>query len=860
MSYLTRSLALAILLAAIAFATGRTPAEKGARGHRIRLTAHSSSACAIADDGTVFCWGNNLSGQLGDGTKVPRPTPVAVSGLGPSISIAMGGAFACALSATGAVSCWGDNSLGQLGNGSMSPSTTPVAVIGLSLPAVSIATGVTETCAVRVDGTVWCWGDDGVGHSSLKPAQISGVTGAVSVVVGSEHACALLANGAVSCWGGNGNFQLGVDANTKGPILTSPLSITPGVGAVDLASGIRFTCARLSDGTMACWGENLRSQLGIGQRSSKEVPTPVKGGHLAVAIAAGDEFACALLADTTVSCWGRDDNAQLGDAGGQDQSQPQPPVPTITNAVEIAAGQNFACALSATGSIRCWGDNSLGQHGNGNQLPSGVDSVQKINGTFLGRGVAAGNAFTCGRRGTAAAACWGAGAQGQLGDSANASSSNPAAVTGLTNAIAITAGGGAHACALNATGAAKCWGDNSRGQLGNGTGAPSNQPVLVSSGGNIFSAISAGDLHTCAVVLSGLVRCWGAGDRGQLGGGDGSDRLVSAQVFGITNAVQVAAGNKFTCALLVDGTVQCWGDDTAGQLGDAGSANPVLTPRAVAGLSNVVGIAAGASHACAVLASGTIMCWGANGRGQIGNNSTVPVIAPTNVQGLTDAISVSAGAFFTCAVQAISTAQCWGANDAGELAAKDNVDHLTPTLVAASVFFAPTRGLTAISLSGIVAIATGMNPAQPTQEHACALLAGGNIKCWGDNLQGEIGDGTNTNRARPTTVNSFLANVDPAAVLRNGRVAEVTALINCDTGSDAHIILSLEQGPASGQGQTNARCEGRLLRVTMTVPAQGPDGFQPGVATAHVEAVVRDQGSITEDTHWTRQVVLSPSN
>jgi hypothetical protein len=179
--------------------------------------------------------------------------------------------------------------------------------------------------------------------------------------------------------------------------------------------------------------------------------------------------------------------------------------------------------------------------------------------------------------------------------------------------------------------------------------------------------------------------------------------------------------------------------------------------------------------------------------------------------------------------------------------------------VAASVFQIPTGGLGFIALSNVAAISTGTNPTLPAHEQTCALLATGVIRCWGDNSQGEIGDGTMTNRARPTVVNSFAANVDPAGTLRNGRVAEITALIDCDSGGQAHIILSLEQGGITGIGQAEARCSGGLVKVPMTVPAHGPWGFQAGAATAQVEAIVRSDGGIVEDTHWTRQVVLSIS-
>src|SRR5262249_11286759 len=148
-----------------------------------------------------------------------------------------------------------------------------------------------------------------------------------------------------------------------------------------------------------------------------------------------------------------------------------------------AAGQDFTCALIAGGTIRCWGDNHFGEHGNGTVGPSGTDSVSLINGTVLGRGVAAGNRFTCGRRGTGAVACWGAGAAGELGNGSSTTSLNPVSVTGIGNSVGVSAGNGAHTCAVDAQGSALCWGSNSRGQLGNGTKTDTNRPVSVSGDG-----------------------------------------------------------------------------------------------------------------------------------------------------------------------------------------------------------------------------------------------------------------------------------------------------------------------------------------------------------------------------------------
>jgi len=866
MSLKIRFLALALIFTAAALDAARFSGEKGSR-HRTRLAAGAYHTCALLDDGSVQCWGSNFGGQLGTNNVSQSTTPITVPNVSSAISLAAGMNHTCAIVSGGAVRCWGANNLGQLGNGTNSPAywNPPVAVTGLT-NVVSIAAGADHTCAVRVDGTLWCWGEWWTSNSSeffsTAPQQNTSLSGVTSVAIGGKHTCALLANGTVKCFGNNTSGQLGT-GNTIGgnvPPLTAPLSANAGVGAVDLLAGFDFTCARLSDGSVSCWGADSFGQLGNGN-STQIVPSPVpvSVAPKVVALTAGGEHSCVILVDGTVSCWGSDDLGVLGDGGSglTPRSVPGPPLPTITNAVEIATGFFHGCAALVDGTIRCWGDNTYGQHGDGSTGQVGIVSVVGINGTFLGRGVAAGNQFTCGRRGTSAAACWGAGAQGQLGNSASTSSTNAVAVTGLASTIAVSAGNSAHACALDAGGSARCWGDNSRGQLGNGTTSSSNQPVLV--WGGPFVSISAGDLHTCAVTVTGTIQCWGAGGRGQLGNGGFGDSSLPVPAFGIQNAVSVAAGNSFTCAVLVDATLRCWGDNTQNQLGDGGVETGTSAPKQVPGLVNILAVTTGANHACALSAFGTVLCWGANGKGQLGNNTITPAKFPTTVEGITDAVSLSAGAYFTCATEGNGDASCWGANDSGELSAIDSLDHLTPTHVGRFVLcgLLCPGGRAFFPIGPVVEITTGTSPSLPTQEHACALFASGVIDCWGDNSQGEIGNGTTTNASRPTAVNSFLANVDPAGTLRNDRIAEVTALVNCDPGDQAHIILTLEQGGSTGTGHAEAQCDGRLLQVPMNVPAQGPSGFQAGTATAHVEAIVRSEGAILDDTHWTKSVVLS---
>jgi alpha-tubulin suppressor-like RCC1 family protein len=864
MSFRVAFLTVALVSATAAFGEARFSGEQGTRVHLTRLAAGFEHTCAILDDASVQCWGQNNFGQLGDGTTTNRSTPVTVPNLGLAISVTAGQKHTCAILSSGQVSCWGDNTFGQLGNGTTTSSSTPVTISGLS-QVKAISAGGGHTCAVRVTGDVWCWGDNRLGQlgngSIASPLQSSApiqahTVNVVSIAAGASFTCALEI-GFVYCWGDNSLGELGNNSRTTSatPLPTAPVSGGAGVRAVEVTAGQAFACALLSDSTVSCWGSNASGQLGNGTTTSSNVPVPSTATH-AVALAAGSNHACAILVLGTVSCWGADAFGQLGDGGGASFRTLPVVAAGVTGAVEVDGGVFHTCVRTAAGTIRCWGDNSFSEHGDGTTAPAGTDSVLGISGTFLARGVSTGTLFSCARRGNGAAACWGNNDLGQLGNGSTVSfSSDPLAVNGLSNVIAIT-GGVFHACALDATGNAQCWGDNARGQLGNGTLTSSNTPVPV-AGGLRFVAISAGTYHTCGVLTGGIVECWGDNTGGEIGG-DPSSSLVPRQVPGIQNAVAIRTGFYFTCALIADGSVQCWGNRNFGQLGDGqGNVGSTLSPVRVVSSEFATALAGAEHHSCLLADSANVYCWGDNVDGDVGNNSTTLASLPQLVQGLSGAAAIAAGGFFTCATRADGGASCWGANSTGELAAADTVDHHTATPVIATFINVPLRGLVPLALLNVTAIATGTPSALDAREHACALLANGTLRCWGDNSAGEIGNGTTTNQPRPAAVNSFTANVDANATLRNNRVAEVTALIVCETGDEAHITLTLMQGGSTSAVQAEAHCDGELVRVPMTVASHGASSFEPGAAIVHVEAIVRSGGTIVDDTHWTRQVQLS---
>jgi len=303
----------------------------------------------------------------------------------------------------------------------------------------------------------------------------------------------------------------------------------------------------------------------------------------------------------------------------------------------------------------------------------------------------------------------------------------------LEQATAIAAGG-YHACALTTAGGVKCWGRNDYGQLGDGTNTNRRTPVDVVGLTSGVSAVAAGYNHTCALTTVGGVKCWGWNSNGQLGDGTTTDRWMPIDVVGLTSGVSaVAAGGEYTCALTTAGGLKCWGRNSSGQLGD-GTTTAHWVPMDVVGLtSGVSAVAAGYVHTCALTTAGGLKCWGWNNFGQLGDSTTADRWMPVDVVGLTSGVSmVTAGEFHTCSLVTAGGVKCWGWNNFGELGDGTIASHQTPVDVV---------GLT----SGVIAVTAGV-------WHTCALTTAGGLKCWGNNGNGQLGDGTTTIRLMPVEV------------------------------------------------------------------------------------------------------------
>jgi alpha-tubulin suppressor-like RCC1 family protein len=302
------------------------------------------------------------------------------------------------------------------------------------------------------------------------------------------------------------------------------------------------------------------------------------------------------------------------------------------NLTSISVGDSVACGATSDNHTYCWGDNSSGQLGNGSSARGSSATPTLVTGSvsggaFLLARVAAGGRHVCGLTAGGAAWCWGNDAFNQLGngESFPLSSTTPIPVAGGQIFSTITAGAN-HTCALRSDGAAYCWGDNSRGQIGAGPiGSPIDVPVLV-TGGQSFSSISAGGNHTCGITRAGAAFCWGSNDNGDLGHGDVTDFYdVPMAVAGGRTYKSISVGAQSACGVTTAGGVLCWGANTYGQLGNGialsvSSASPVALGADNNGTSHsdFAAVTVGRRHACAVGASGAY-CWGSNVYGALGN-------------------------------------------------------------------------------------------------------------------------------------------------------------------------------------------------------------------------------------------------
>ncbi|HYF40331.1 MAG TPA: hypothetical protein VD930_11620, partial [Gemmatimonadales bacterium] len=532
--------------------------RRAAAGHAFTSLAFAvESACGISQSGEVLCWGQNESGQLGDGTTNHRGAPAPVGGLTGIVELAAGERHFCARSGAGNVSCWGRNEWFQTGhpNRNSVAQPQPVALTG---PASDIMAGGEHSCAL-VNGRSFCWGADFSGqlgndtiYDRLVPALAAtgdGVSRTWSEVEASNlHTCGRDAGGAVYCWGSMRN------AATTGPdtLVWLPTIRFEGMAATDLAAGWEVQCAIINE---RAWCDGY-------QLPRYEVAA---SGPVSSVVVAGNE-ACVLQEGGAVAC-------ELVNNPHGALSQ----VPLPAPAVQLAANDTEVCALNNQGAVYCW-----------------WISEQTLAPRRKFQGLTATGVYgNSGRRTCIIAEDTTVACQDFFSE---AETVEP---TGGRTFVTLAVGD-YHTCGLTAAGAAWCWGDNTHGQLGDGTTTNRAAAVLV-QGGHSFSQITAGLWHTCGLTTAGAIYCWGRGSAGSMGDDNRDESSQPVDVDGAPELTQLGDG---TCALDAAGAAWCWPRSLE-----------VQGAQQITGASGLVSL----RTPCGLRATGEMLCWGYNYYGWFGN-------------------------------------------------------------------------------------------------------------------------------------------------------------------------------------------------------------------------------------------------
>ena len=618
-----------------------------------RIAGGYGHSLVVKFDGTVWAWGDNYSSQLGDGTsRNSRTTPVQAVGLTGVVGISAGHEYSLAVESDGTVWAWGGNWSGQLGDGTTDSRTTPVQVSELTC-VVRIAACEAYSLAVKSDGTAWAWGSDNYRSIGVnRPTPIPELSNVVGIAAGAEHGVAVESDGRVWLWGRYKSIHWIV---SDCPYASSacfkdflrsptPMQVSGVTGVVEIAAGKDHDLAIDSDGTVWAWGSNETGALGDGETLGfRTSPVQVSELTSVVGVAAGDSHSLAVKSDGTAWAWGASESGQLGN-GTRDYYGPMPvQVQGLTDVVAIAAGSEHSLAVKSDGTVWAWGNNRGGQLGDGTSGNYRTTPVQVVGLTGV-VGISAGG--------------WSSWAVNKSDGTVweLKGSSEFVQVQGLTDVVAIAAGSD-HSLAVKSDGTVWAWGSNHHGQLGDGTKDDRSTPVPVlgltgavgvAAGWTVINDWTGWFFggHSLAVTSDGTVWGWGSDDRGQLGdvccGGLDEDLSVvtPGQVLSLTSVVRIAAGYVHSLAVESDGTV--WEFGTL--VGYYGTSFLVANPRQVPGLTSIVGVAAGQGHNLAVRADGTVWAWGINERGQLGNGTTTGFrITPMPVTGLIGAVGTAVG-------------------------------------------------------------------------------------------------------------------------------------------------------------------------------------------------------------------------
>lgn len=746
-------------------------------------------SCAIFTDNLTRCWGASSHGQNGNntsqvgllsGTMEAFMLPVPADFGNPIVDLPRKGNsdwFTCGIYQDGSLKCWGLNSNGQLGQNNTinygsnytTASIYSANPINLGQTVRQVEVGNHHACVILNDYNVKCWGSNGNGQlGRLDTAQIGDEEGEIEAItaldftnnivelaLGEGLSCARDSLGRVFCWGRNdfgqlgrnNNFQYGDEAG-ENPTSLAPINLGAGRTALKIDAGFHHVCALLDNYSMKCWGRNAEGQLG-------QEDTFHRGDH---ANEMGDNLPPIFLG-------------------------------TGLTVLDISVGGHNSCALLNTGKVKCWGINSSGQVGIGYDHRVNIgdgggemgDNLPELNlGSNVSNVVSLHPHFplNCAllvENGRNTLKCFGFNEAGNIGIENGGNGDEPSDLgennlpvnLGTTKNISEVIGGTHHTCTLFTDGSAKCWGLNNNIVLGTntqsgmavgvGTNHMGTNLLYVNTGGGVsISKLSfSKELYTgCAILNGTTMKCWGRASEGQLG----QNNTTQYTHLPTTPAIDLGVGRTPTdisvgyfnsCAVLDNGSLKCWGSNLFGQLGQGDTVSRGAASGEMAALNPIdlgpgvlaQSICSGVYHNCAITTTGRVKCWGRNSEGQLGIGSNANMGDGAGEMGSNlpfvelgtgrTARKISCGSYYTCALLDNKRVKCWGQNNLGQLGYGN-----TMTYGFSSAQMGDNLPYVNVGTGRTVEdLATGAN-------HTCVVLDNNNVKCWGNNNFGQLGQGS----------------------------------------------------------------------------------------------------------------------
>ena len=767
-----------------------------------------SRVLVLKSDKSLWGWGLNTSGELGLGNVISRSSPTQIGGInypwtsfyttGPTVSVG--------IKSNGSLWAWGQNNYGGLGQNDTIYRSSPTQV-GVLTNWLSVAAGGYHVLATKTDGTLWAWGYNTNGElgfpvsaSISTPTQVGLLTNWLKVAAGRYHSVAIKTDGTLWAWGQNNYGPLGL-----GDVISrsSPIQVGTDTNWYSIDCNNYYnTSAIKTDGSLWIWGINLSGELGLGDVIYRSSPVQVGTDTNWSAVSSGTlGQTLALRTNGTLWSWGKNNLGQLGTSDTIYRSSPTQ-IGSLTSWLKISCGYH-STAIKTDGTLWTWGYDPAGVAGDGTTTtrssPVQVGYYNR-NWTFKING---GGGHVLGTRSDGSLWAWGLNTYGQLGDSTVVSKSQPIQI-GMTSNWSVSAIGLNHSLAIRSTGTLWAWGYNVYGQLGINNQTDKSSPTQVGTLTD-WSSIAGGIYHSLSLKINGTLWTWGLNNAGQLGQGNTIAKSSPVQIGALTSWLKISASQYNSFAIKTDGTLWAWGHNVYGSLGlgDVISrSSPVQVGAAVTSLW--AEIASNGASISVIKPNGTLWSWGSGNSGQTGFSDSISRSSPVQVGTDTNWLSIAnITAPATAAIKTNGTLWTWGA--ALGIAQNIATNKSSPTQVGtdtnwASIvgninFFAlktdgtlwdwgqnaggglgqnNTGPLTYRSSPTQVGLLTNWLAVYPGGNFSFARKTDGTFWAWGYNNQGYLGLGDKIDRSSPVQVSGA---TDWSVVLAAGQSG---ALIKTD--------------------------------------------------------------------------------